>query len=312
MSKKSLLAFAIAAAASLWSVAGHAETVLKPFILSSMSGSDPAAVLTEVKTKLTNGGFEIVGEYAPYAGTTLVVATNDALRAHAAQSEFGGYGAAERVSVSMVDGAVQVAYANPPYWAAAYRMKGDLSDIAEQLKTALGAAGEFGSKDGLTAKELRGYHYMFGMEYFTDPSELVEYDSFDAAIAAVEKGLAEKAGGVSKVYRVDVPGKDEAVFGVAMRDPDMLNDAAIMSKIDFGKVKSAAHLPYEMLVSGKTVYALYARFRIAVSFPDLSMMGSNSFMSIMECPGQIEDALTLAAGGTVKKPAPDSSQDQRD
>ena len=312
MPKKSLLAIAVAAAASLWSVTGHAGTALKPFVLSPMSGSDQAAVLAEVKTKLANGGFEIVGEYAPYAGTALVVVTNDALRAHAAQSKFGGYGAAERISVSKVDGAVQVAYANPRYWAAAYRMKGDLSDIAEQIKTALGAAGEFGSKDGLSAKELRGYHYMFGMEYFTDPSVLAEYASHDAAIAAVEKGLAEKAGGVSKVYRVDVPGKEESVFGVAMQDPNMLNDAAIMKEIDFGKIKSAAHLPYEMLVSGKTVYALYARFRIAVSFPDLSMMGSNSFMSIMECPGQIEKALTLAAGGTVEKKAPSSSQSQRD
>ncbi|MCW9039002.1 MAG: hypothetical protein OQJ76_00765, partial [Rhodospirillales bacterium] len=77
----------------------------------------------------------------------------------------------------------------------------------------------------------------------------------------------------------------------------------IMSQIDFKPLRSSAHLPYEMLVSGGKVYALYARFRIAINFSDLSMMGSNSFMSIMECPTTIERALTRAAGGKVKKPS---------
>ena len=55
--------------------------------------------------------------------------------------------------------------------------------------------------------------------------------------------------------------------------------------------KSTAHLPYEVLVSGNKVYALYARFRIAINFPDLSMMGANSFMNIMDAPEAIRKAL---------------------
>jgi hypothetical protein len=47
----------------------------------------------------------------------------------------------------------------------------------------------------------------------------------------------------------------------------------------------------------KTVYAQYARFRIAVSFPDLSMMGANSFMNIMKSPEAIREALSLTVGG---------------
>ena len=43
--------------------------------------------------------------------------------------------------------------------------------------------------------------------------------------------------------------------------------------------------------------ALYARFRIAISFPDLSMMGANSFMNIMKSPEAIREALALTAGG---------------
>jgi hypothetical protein len=52
-----------------------------------------------------------------------------------------------------------------------------------------------------------------------------------------------------------------------------------------------------VLVSGKNVYALYARFRIAINFPDLSMMGKNSFMNIMQSPEAIKRALE----GAVKK-----------
>jgi hypothetical protein len=51
-----------------------------------------------------------------------------------------------------------------------------------------------------------------------------------------------------------------------------------------------------MLVSGNKVYAQYARFRIALSFPELSMMGRNSFMNIMEAPDAIRDALKRTIG----------------
>jgi hypothetical protein len=141
---------------------------------------------------------------------------------------------------------------------------------------------------------------MFGMEYFDDPSVLARYDSYQQAVAAVEQALAAGKGGVGKVYRIDVPGKDETVFGVSLSE-GCSGDKFIMEKIDFKPRRSTAHLPYEMLVSGNTVYALYARFRIAINFPDLKMMGDNSFFKIMCAPRAIEEALTLAAGGEIKK-----------
>jgi hypothetical protein len=146
----------------------------------------------------------------------------------------------------------------------------------------------------MTAKKARKYHYMVGMEYFDEPSVLAEYASYDEAIQAVDAKLANNKNGVSKVYRVDVPGKQESVFGVAMKgegDNKFMDDQFIMSEIDFHDVKSTAHLPYEILVSGTKVYALYARFRIAIDFPDLSMMGKNSFMNIMKAPEAIRKAL---------------------
>lgn len=278
-----------------------ADNKMKPFILAEKASGDAAAVVAATSAKLTGAGFEIVGTYAPYPEVTILIVTNDALKSAAAQSDFGGYAAAQRVSITKAGGDIQVSYTNPSYMGPAYRMKADLAPIRAQLAAALGEMQEYGPENGLDDDDLREYHYMFGMEYFDEPSELNEADSYQAAVAAVEKGLAAGTSGVTKVYRIDIPGKDETVFGVAMDgskgDGTMQDDTYIMSQIDFKDLKSAAHLPYEILVSGKTAYALYARFRIAINFPDLSMMGSNSFMSIMESPETIRIALTKAAGG---------------
>jgi len=276
------------------------DVLLKPFVLGSRGPGSVAEKAAAVKTALTAQGLSIAGEYSPYPDADVIVVTNEALQNTAAKSEHGGFGAAVRVSVTKVKDEVQVAYTNPVYMSNVYRMQGDLADVSAKLAAALGGKEEFGAK-GLTAKKLRSYHYMMGMEYFTDPSVLAEYGSFEEATAAVEAGLAAGKGGVNKVYRVDIPGKKEALFGVAMKaasDADKyMDDKFIMSEIDFRDLKATAHLPYEMLVSGNKVYALYARFRIAESFPDLSMMGKNSFMNIMKSPEAIRKSLTQAAGG---------------
>lgn len=279
------------------SLAMAEDAILKPFVLGSKGPGSVAEKTDAAKAALASNGFTVVGTYSPYPDATILVVTNDELKSNAAASEHGGFGAAQRVSVTKVKNEVQVSYANPVYMAAVYRMKGDLNGVAAKLAAALGKIEEFGAK-GMTASQARKYHYMFGMEYFDEPSVLAEYGSNAEAIAAVEAGLAAGKAGVTKVYRVDVPGKPEAVFGVAMRGAadasKYMDDKFIMSEIDFRDVKSTAHLPYEVLVSGNKVYALYARFRIATSFPDLSMMGKNSFMNIMQSPEAIRKALQQA------------------
>jgi hypothetical protein len=280
---------------ALFTTSLHAEEKLMPFVLASIESGDVSTVAASVKGKLTGAGFEVVGEYSPYTDADIIIVTSDALKQAAAKSEFGGYGAGQRVSITKLNNEVQVAYTNPVYMADAYRMNAKLDGVANRLKSALGYKQAYGSKEGLSGEDLREYHYMFGMEYFDEPSLLAEYPSYDAAVSAVEKGLAAKKGGVSKVYRIDVPGKSESVFGVSMTD-DCSSDKFIMGNIDFRPIRSTAHLPYEMLVSGKKVYALYARFRIAINFPDLKMMGANSFFKIMCAPDAIEKALTFAAG----------------
>jgi len=269
------------------------DAILKPFVLASKGEGTLVEKSAQVKTALTTAGFTVVGQYAPYAGADIIIVTNDELKKNAAASEFGGYGAAQRVAVTEVGKEVQVSYTNPVYMSNVYRMQGDLSGVAASLATALGKVEEFGAQ-GMTAKQARKYHYTIGMEYFNEPSVLAEYGSYEEAVQAVDAKLANNKNGVSKVYRVDIPGKQESVFGVGLKgsgDNKNMDDQYIMKEIDFRDVKSTAHLPYEVLVSGNKVYALYARFRIAINFPDLSMMGSHSFMNIMKAPEAIRHAL---------------------
>ena len=285
----------------------QAEGEMKPFFLASKSNGSLDASVAATTAKLQAAGFEVAGTYAPYAGATVIIVTSDALKAAAAKTEFGAYGVVQRVGVTDVNGEIQVAYTNPSYMAAAYRMDGNMADVTAALNSALGNQGEFGSDKGLTDEDLRDYHYAFLMEYFDDPSKLATYDDYASAVSSVEAALAKNTTGVTKIARVDVPGKEETYFAVGLAG-DLKNnnekfrtDAFVMSEIDFKDTRSTAHLPYEIVVSGDRVYALYARFRIAINFPDLSMMGDNSFMNIMASPEAIRKALTLASGGKFKE-----------
>lgn len=288
------LALALSAAPAL-----AQDAVQKPFVLASRGPGDPVQTLDATKAALTKAGFTVAGSYSPYPGATVIGVTNDELRSTAAKSEHGGFGAAVRVAVTKVKDDVQVSYTNPSYMANAYRMAGELKDTAARLQAALGRIEEFGAA-GLTPAKLRKYHYTFGMEYFDEPNTLASYASHEEALKAVEAGLAAGKHGVTKVYRVDVAGKKETLFGVAMKgegDSKYMDDRYIMSEIDFKDIKSTAHLPYDILVSDTKVFAQYARFRIAISFPDLSMMGANSFMNIMKAPEAMRRSLALTVGG---------------
>ncbi len=282
-----------------------AEEALKPFVLGYTTSGDIQAIADEVKGKVEAAGFEIAGSYSPYDGAIVMAITNDDLKKAAASTEFGGYAAGQRVTLTQVGDEIQVSYTNPMYFANAYRLE-DTSGPAkalQSLEAALGKKTEYGTGDKkLSAADLRKYHYMFGMEYFDDPSELAEYDSYEEAVAAVEEGLAQGRGGATKVYRIDIPGRNETVFGVALNDSGCSGDEYIMSRVDKDAIRSTGHLPYEILVSDGDVYALYARFRIAISWPHLPMIQSDTgatFFNIMCAPNAIEEALIDAAGGDI-------------
>jgi len=274
---------------SLVSLSAWAAGALKPFNLVSKGPGDRGAVIGETKAKLEKGGFKVVGEYSPYDNAHVIAVTSDDLLAIAGKSEHGGYGAVIRVSVTENAGEIEVAYANPSYWAAAYRMQ-DVSAVAAKMASAMGSSEPFGAEEGLTDKKLRKYHYMAFMPYFDDHDELGEFSSHAEALAKVNANLAAGKSGLSKVFEVAVPAKEEVLIGVAIGE-GVGADQSVMSKVDLKDPRHTAHLPYAVLVSGKDVYSLAGKFRIALSFPDLTMMGKGSFMEISDAPDAIKETL---------------------
>lgn len=277
----------------------QADSTYKPYVLASVAPAD-------VKAKLEAEGFEVVGEYKPYDGAEVIVVTSEALKTAASGSIRGGYGAVMRVAISTKDDgeSQQVSYTNPAYWANGYRMATELSDVAAALEKALGNDGEFGSKKGLTREKLRKYHYMVGMPYFDKPTELVTYPSHKKAVEEVEANLKAGKGETTLVYRVDIPGKNETVFGMGLKGDHDGADKKAMATLSgiTGDPKHTAYMPYEILVyEGKVegkkeevgkAEILHGKFRIALSFPDLSMW---NFMKIRNAPDGIEEAAKAVA-----------------
>jgi len=277
------------------------DTYYKPFIVAS-AGSGTLAEQTEATVDaLEDADFEVVGQYSPVAGTNIVVVTSDALKQIASVSDRGGYAAGQRVAITEVGDNIEVSFMNPIYIQYGYRLKGDMQPIHDALVESLGqtdACGAAGKK--MTAKKLGKYHYMMGMQYFDDPSKLGSFDSYEAAIAAVESGLAKEGDALTQVYRIDIPGKQQTVFGVGMKktneDDADLDSEFQMSVVDFEGCKKRAYFPYEVLVDGNKVEALHMRFRMALHFPNLSMMGEHGFTKLISAPKVIEKELEKMVG----------------
>jgi len=277
------------------------DTYYKPFIVAS-AGPGTLAEKTEATIdSLKDADFEVVGQYSPVAGTNIVVVTSDALKQVASVSDRGGYAAGQRVAISEAGDNIEVSFMNPIYIQYGYRLKGDMQPVSDALVESLGqvdACGAAGKK--MSAKKLGKYHYMMGMQYFDDPSKLGSFDSYEDAIAAVEKGLAKEGDALTQVYRIDIPGKQQTVFGVGMKktneDNADLDSEFQMGVVDFEGCKKRAYFPYEVLVDGNKVEALHMRFRMALHFPNLSMMGGHGFTKLISAPGVIEKELEKMVG----------------
>lgn len=295
--------------------------VLKPFILGhTPATTNMATAVKSVKAALGRHGFKVVGSYSPFSGATVIATSHPALTEAAAKVKNGGFGVAQRVSVTKIKGKLQLGYVNPEYLGTAYGM-GKLEPVSTALKKALGAVQEYGSR-GVNENDLKPgkYHYAMFMPYFEDVTLLNKFKSYGEAVKEIEANLAKGAGGTKKVYRIDIPGKEISVFGVAIPVGDdaaynkaveeakknfteatasnaVDTDKAILNIIDFGPIRSTAYLPYELMVQGKNVIALAGRYRIAVHFPDTKMVGKHGFTKIMSAPGGIKDALEAVAGG---------------
>ncbi len=255
--------------------------------------------MAEVETRLKAAGFTSAGQYVTTGlqGAGVVVVTDKDL-----MGVVRGMGGASIVAAPIrigvrTDGTVS--YMNLEYWLRAYlRKQYPLADKAikathARLSKALGAGKGFGGD--VDRKDLADYQYMFGMEGFeSDKNLLMEHLTFEDAVKAVQDNLAKGAGRTAKVYEIIMPDRKVAVFGVALNDPKE-GEGWWVKTIGEGNVPA---LPYEIYVVNNRVNHLFARFRIALGWPEVGM---GTFMRIVEAPGIIRDSLTIVAGGAPDK-----------
>jgi hypothetical protein len=280
-------------------VAFTSAQTLKPYIL----GTEIDASMDEAKISLRHGlgmaEMKILGEYAPAGDEDRWVFVVNNEQMIDAVKESGGltaFAAAVRVALTSENGRIQVSYTNPEYLAAAYFQKQydtvapNYLDVAKTLEYAMTFVGpaigtQFGMEKGLDPKGLAKYHYMFGMEYFQDVVELTEFSSYDVAKAVIRSKLA-KGGDTNLVYSVEIPGQRATLYGIALSGET--GEEHFLPIIDIGKPKHTAFLPYEILLLDNKAVMMHGRYRIALSFPDLTM---TTFGKIMSTPGDIEDLM---------------------
>lgn len=273
---------------------------LSPYFYGDkVQAGDVQAVIAQVEAKLTKGGFNVVGKYAPpgLQGYGVIVVTETGLLNSI--RNLGGaaiVGAPIRIGVK---GDGSVSYQNLEYWLRAYlRKQYPLAEKAvkaahAKLGKALGAGKPFGGE--VDRKDLADYQYMFGMEGFeSDKNLLMEHLAFEDAVKAIQDNLARGLGKTTKVYEIIQPDKKVAVFGVALNDPKE-GEGWWVKTIGADNI---AALPYEIYVVNNKANHLFARFRIALGWPNVGM---GSFMRIVEAPGIIRDTLTVVAGGAPDK-----------
>jgi len=303
-----ILGVILAGLAAVASPATADEVRLKPFILGTAPAGNLEQAVAAVKAALKAQGFEEAGSYSPYAGATVIVVTNMELKSAVVRAKNGSFGVGQRVAVTEYKGKLQVSYMNPAYLGAAYGL-GKLDITAAKLKAAFGAVQEFGSAKGLTVEELAPgtYHYMVGMPYFHQVDVHAKYSDYQTALAAVEKGLAAGKGGTKKVYRIDLPGREVSVFGVAIVTGDGIDkgnkdtDREVMDIMDWQELRITPMLPHEMLVQGGEVMSLRGRYRLALHSPDTKMAGAHGFTKLMSAPGGIKAVFNAVAEGDQLK-----------
>lgn len=264
------------------------------YLVTTLQGSIAEAE-SSVKTALQGSGFKIIGEYRPAGSDKLAVVCYtrpDLENIALGFADRGSLAATLKIGFKKEGNSVKISMLNPMYIFYAYFVEGvdkhenELVKISEDAKTALKKVGTdftpFGGE--LSKKELQKYHYKIMMPYFEDAEELNKFDSFEAGLKVIQNNLAAGKGDTKKVYELIYKDKKVAVFGVALLNAEE-GEPKFLPIVG---TENVAAMPYEIILQGKTASVLPGKYRLAISWPELTM---GTFMKIMSTPGYIEDVM---------------------
>ena len=280
----------------------HAAEGLQPYLLLDETQGNSRVNLTELKEGLEEEGFVVLGSYEPAEDSRRKVLSfthPKLLKIVSGLRETAGYFSVWRMALTEAETGTEISLQNPEYWGNAYLQdeypvaESTVKELISRIFVAFGSGSSnkaFGSSQEFSAEDSREYHYMFSMPYFEDQVELGEFESHNQALETIETNLRNSENCI-KVFRQTVKSQQTVLYGIGLKGAT--GEGHFLPIIDIAEHKHTAFLPYELLVNGKKVYMLHGRFRIAVSFPDLTMM---TFGKIMSTPGDIEALMaTLTA-----------------
>ncbi len=268
---------------------------LSPYLKIGETTESMQQTSEKITQALQNNSFTILGTYNPSNKSTLKVIafTNTDLKNTVVKvTDRGALAAVFKVGLVSENGKVTMSYTNPEYLLRAYlgdnynTHKSSFQKFNTDLKTAFSTIGnEFKPFGGtVEAEDLKDYHYKIMMPYFTDPITLNEFSSFEQGVKTIEANLKAKKGSTVLVYKLVYEKENIAVFGIGLQDKAK-GEPHFLPIIGEDNV---AAMPYEIILQGKKATMLPGKYRLAISWPELSM---GTFMKIMGTPGDIEDIL---------------------
>ncbi|HZJ35219.1 MAG TPA: hypothetical protein VFD29_01195 [Gillisia sp.] len=268
---------------------------LSPYIKIGETTESMQQASEKITETLQNNSFTILGSYNPSNKSTLKVIAftrTDMKNTVVKVPDRGALAAVFKVGLVAEDGKVTMSFTNPEYLLRAYlgdnynSYKSTFQKFDADLKTTFSTIGnEFKPFGGtVEAEDLKDYHYKIMMPYFTDPITLNEFSSFEEGVKTIEANLKAKKGSTVLVYKLVYEKENIAVFGIGLQDKAK-GEANFLPII--GEANVAA-MPYEIILQGKKATMLPGKYRLAVSWPELSM---GTFMKIIGTPGDIEDTL---------------------
>lgn len=258
-------------------------------------GENQSANVSSVSKAISDNNFEIIGTYNPMEDKdiTVIAFTNKQLieQTHKVKDR-GALAAILKVAVINENGKANIYLLNPEYIFWAYlrdEMKNNnvsdpLMEVDKKIKDVLELLGTSPIETGgnISRSDLSKYRYMFGMERFTNPVNLKTFTSFEEGLKTIRNNAGN--GDTKLIYQLVDTKKQTAIFGIGLLNSDE-GEAHFLPII--GKDNAAA-LPYEIILQRKEATMLHGRYRLALHWPELTMM---TFSKIMSTPGEIENQL---------------------
>ncbi len=256
--------------------------MLQPYLLVGESGQSVERTAKTLIGRLFMQDFDILAKYHPANDPdryVLVISHNRLRRAVETGGQTAALALVMRIAIHAREEMTYISIQEPRYWGNAF-LQDDYPAAAEHMENfrrlLLGVMprlrGRFNRSYGghytrpLTAGDLRKYRFKRRSEGLDDLTPLVTFGSFSEAVLAVEEKLGA-APGCDLVFKVQVPNREQMLFGVAISAEPGETELLTLPVPD--EPDLTASLPLELLLADNTVYMLPIRYRVPLAAPGI-------------------------------------------